>query len=352
MKRLCIFCDGTWNSPDKTSDGEPAPTNVVKLAELVDDVDAAGVVQRVFYDPGIGTAGSLMRRAFDGATGTGMSKNILDAYRYLISNYVPGDELYFFGFSRGAFSVRSLAGLIRNSGLLRVDAAERIDAAYALYRSRAPEDHPRARESMLFRRTYAVEPVTPIHFVGVWDTVGALGNPVRIADYLGYFGRRNEFHDTQLSSTVKHAYHALAIDETRKHFSATLWHQPAAIPGQTIEQVWFAGVHSNVGGGYPAAGLSDIALAYMHGRARRAGLALAALAGAGDPMAPVAESRKHLYKLVPAHYRPIRAWDSRGVTHEHLHASVMVKYHGDAGYRPTNLVDFLAGPDRDLPTVQ
>ncbi|NJN51213.1 MAG: DUF2235 domain-containing protein [Gammaproteobacteria bacterium] len=351
MKRIGIFCDGTWNSPDKTQDGKPLSSNVVKLAELVQNVDASDVEQRVFYDAGIGTSGSAVRRVFDGATGSGMSKNIQDAYRFLVTHYEPGDELYFFGFSRGAFTVRSLAGLIRNSGLLRSDARERIEDAYALYRSRAPESHPRARESTLFRRTYAVEPVTPIHFIGVWDTVGALGNPVRVNAYLGYFGRKNEFHDTQLSSTVRHAYHALAVDEARKHFSATLWHQPAPVPGQVVEQVWFAGVHSNIGGGYPMTGLSDIALGWMHGRARSAGLGLEALIGHGDPMERLQESRKSLYRLVPAKYRAIRKWDVRGDTHEYLHESVVARYQASADYRPPNLVDYFAGPHRDSPAV-
>ncbi len=342
VKRLCVFCDGTWNSPDQNDDGKTVATNVVKLAELVRNTDDHGTVQRVFYDPGIGTAGSWLRRVFDGATGTGMSANIKEAYRNLIGCYAPGDELYFFGFSRGAFTVRSLAGLIRNSGLLRGDAADHVDAAYDLYRSRSPSSHPRARESVLFRRTYAVEPVTPVHFIGVWDTVGALGNPVRVNAYLGYFGRRNEFHDTQLSSTVRHAYHALAIDETRRHFAATLWHQPQAVLGQTVEQVWFAGVHSNVGGGYAATGLSDLALAWMHDRARRAGLALDDVGVTGDAMEAPRASRTHLYRLIPPYHRDIKKWDARGETAEGVHVSVVTKYRAQSDYRPPNLVDYFA----------
>ena len=161
MKRICVCCDGTWNAPDKTQEGVAVATNVVKVAEAIPDPAPDGTPQLVYYDAGIGTKGSWMRRTFDGATGTGMSANIREAYRYLIRHYASGDELYFFGFSRGAFTVRSLAGLIRNSGLLRIDARDRVDAAYTLYRSRAPEAHPRAHEAVLFRRTYAVEEVTP-----------------------------------------------------------------------------------------------------------------------------------------------------------------------------------------------
>jgi len=351
LKRICVCCDGTWNTPDEVEAGQPVSTNVVKIAEAVTTHDGDGVRQLVFYDPGIGTSGGWLRRVFDGATGTGMSRNIREAYRFLIHHYEPGDALFFFGFSRGAFTVRSLAGLIRNSGLLRRDALDHVDAAYALYRSRAPGAHPRAREAVLFRRTFAVEEVTRLHFIGVWDTVGALGNPVRINDYLGYFGRRNEFHDTDLSSTVRHAYHAVAIDETRKHFAATLWHQPKPVEGQTVEQVWFAGAHSNIGGGCVSAGLSDIALEWMENRARRAGLAIGPLQTRPDVGEKPMDSRRFLYRLIPVHRRAIRANDHLGQTYEHLHRSVLDKHRQDADYRPPNLVDYLAGPHGGEPPI-
>jgi uncharacterized protein (DUF2235 family) len=343
VKRICVCCDGTWNAPDKTQAGVAVATNVVKVAEAIPESASEGTPQLVYYDAGIGTKGSWMRRAFDGATGTGMSANIREAYRYLIRHYAPGDELYFFGFSRGAFTVRSLAGLIRNSGLLRVDARDRVDAAYTLYRSRAPEAHPRAHEAMQFRRTYAVEEVTPIHFIGVWDTVGALGNPVYLGRALDFFGRRNQFHDTNLSSKVRHAYHAVAIDETRRHFAPTLWHQPAPVPGQRLEQVWFAGAHSNVGGGYPATGLSDLALAWMIGRARSAGLEVNMPVIRPDSMETPRDSGRGAYRLLPALPRPIAVAANGGATHERLHRSVLEKRQLDPRYRPSNLEAYLAG---------
>ncbi len=151
-KRIVVCCDGTWNSPDETSQGVPCPTNVVRMAEAVKSKDKGGVEQKLFYDPGIGSSGGWIRRCFEGATGTGMSKNILDAYRYLIHNYVPGDELYFFGFSRGAFTARSLAGLIRNSGLLRPDSMDMVDKAYNFIVPDAREPIPKRRKRLCFER--------------------------------------------------------------------------------------------------------------------------------------------------------------------------------------------------------
>jgi uncharacterized protein (DUF2235 family) len=134
-----------------------------------------------------------------------------------------------------------------------------------LYRSRHPAFHPKSEESVLFRKTYAVEESTKIKFIGVWDTVGALGNPLFLK---GVVSGRNEFHDTELSSKIENAFHAVAIDEKRKNFQVALWHQQKDTKGQTLEQVWFPGVHSDVGGGYPDSELSDMSLQWMMEKAQ------------------------------------------------------------------------------------
>jgi len=121
MKRIAVFCDGTWNTPDKSEKGKSCQTNVVKMANALSSVSKDGTTQMLYYDTGIGSEGTLIKRVFDGATGFGISENILQAYRFVITNYVRGDELFLFGFSRGAFTVRSLAGLIRNSGILKIE---------------------------------------------------------------------------------------------------------------------------------------------------------------------------------------------------------------------------------------
>jgi len=340
MKRIIVCCDGTWNTPDKTEKGIPLHTNVVKIAMAMKAVANDGIAQSVYYDPGVGTSGSWLKRAFDGATGSGLSKNVLDAYRYLIANYENGDELFLFGFSRGAFTARSLAGLIRSCGILRLDAMNMIDHAFGLYRSGRSSTHPREKEATLFRRTYAVSDVTRIKFIGVWDTVGSLGNPLLLN---GILSRRNRFHDTALSSTVEFAYQALAIDEKRRHFKAAMWHGQAHARTQTLEQAWFVGVHSNIGGGYASTALSDIALEWMIDKARRCGLDLNAIDTQPDPLHRREESRKGFYLLMPKFIRPIvQPDDEKGPTSESLHPSVLERYKKDGAYRPKNLEDFFA----------
>ena len=242
-KRLVVCCDGTWNTPDQQQ-----PTNVTKIALAVASADDDGLEQRVFYHRGVGSRpGDRIR---GGAFGYGLSRNVRDAYRFLVHNYEPGDELFFFGFSRGAFTVRSLAGLVRNCGILRRSESRRIADAYALYRGRANATKPNGVESVLFRRSYSYEP--RIRFIGVWDTVGALGIPVTGLPVARWLNRRWGFHDTDLSSHVDAAYQALAIDEQRGPFRPTLWTQQDHAPKtQVVQQVWFSGVHCDIGGGNP-----------------------------------------------------------------------------------------------------
>src|SRR5664279_246513 len=211
-KRLVVCCDGTWNTPDELNRGKSAPTNVTKLALAVSSRDAAGVEQRMFYHPGVGTKRS--ERIRGGAFGLGLSRDVRDVYRFLVANFEPGAEIFFFGFSRGAFTARSAAGSVRNSGILRPEHADRVEDAYALYRNR--EAHPRGIEARLFRRSYSYE--TRIRFIGVWDTVGALGIPLSGLRFVNFLNRGTQFHDTDLSTTVDAAFQALAIDEKRQPF--------------------------------------------------------------------------------------------------------------------------------------
>jgi uncharacterized protein (DUF2235 family) len=270
MRRLVICADGTWNDGgDDDDQGPETPTNVVKLARAVLPVASDGTSQITYYHTGLGTHDDV-DRVLGGAFGEGLVTAILDCYRFLVNNYAPGDELYFFGFSRGAYTVRSLAGLIRNSGLLRLEHAGMEGEAFSLYRDRDPDKHPNSDTARAFREQYAWD--VGIRCVGVWDTVGALGIPVTL--FKKFTHRRHAFHDVTLSSRIENAFHALAIDERRKPFAPTLWEQPTADLFKTwLEQAWFAGVHSNVGGGYPDAGLSDQSFRWMVGRVKaRCGL--------------------------------------------------------------------------------
>jgi uncharacterized protein (DUF2235 family) len=342
MRRIAVFCDGTWNSPVS----KDHHTNVYKLFAAVRPQGADGIEQVAQYHDGIGTSGGSLRRAFAGATGYGLSSNIRAAYRRLAETFQVGDELFLFGFSRGAFTVRSLAGFIRNCGLLRPDHLDRVDEAFALYRRRDTASHPRQALATTFRARYSTE--TRIRFIGVFDTVGALGNPLVLSG--GRFSlSRNRFHDLKLSSSVDHAYHALAVDERRRKFEAALWEEPTEeVPGQIMQQVWFAGVHSNVGGGYsPPEGanpISDNSLQWMGQAAQNCGLDLNLATLVPDPYAPLNESRLSYYRLWRPHLRPIGALrfddpSATGTRSQSLHESLVARYRATTAplYRPRNL---------------
>lgn len=357
-KRLVVCCDGTWNRPDQLDDGIPGPTNVSKLALAVAREDSRGTAQLLHYQPGVGTR--RRERIRGGALGFGLSRNVRECYRFLVETYEPGDELYLFGFSRGAYTARSTVGLVRNCGILRAEHGDRIGDAYRLYRARAKRTEPNAIEAQVFRRMHS-HPDADIQFVGVWDTVGSLGIPVD-GLRLPVVAKLWSFHDTALSSRVRHAYHALAIDERRGPFKPTLWQQQEHATEQTLEQVWFAGVHSDVGGGYRDPALSEIPLLWMVDRARACGLAfepdrLALASGAVDDelrhvgahVAPDAlgtlhNSLKGFYLLLQRYQRPLVA-DGGSV------ASSAVRRHRErSDYNPPGLSAYLTtGP---VTTVQ
>jgi uncharacterized protein (DUF2235 family) len=335
VKRLVFCFDGTWNRPDQAAGGTACPSNVTRLAEAVLPVDAVGSGQLIYYHRGVGTDPGL-DRWLGGLTGWGMSRIIQDGYRFLIRHYQPGDELFVFGFSRGAYLGRSLVGLIRNSGILLPGNEDEIDDAYRLYRSRKPEAHPAERESVLFRRSFSVQPDVRIRFLGVWDTVGALGVPGGLARFV--LRRLYEFHDVKLSGYVDNAFQALALDERRRYFQPTLWEKQDHSTSQVLEQVWFPGVHTNVGGGYPDAGLSDNAFLWLADKAARCGLALdiGSLKPplAANPCGRIYRSRTGLYRLVPWYVRPVCKAPNG---FEGLHLSIGTRMKALPKYRPPNV---------------
>ena len=349
MKRLILCCDGTWNTADQEDNGVPCPTNVVRISCRIAKSDA-GIPQIIYYDQGVGS-GNALDRLSGGAFGQGLEGNIHDAYRFLIANYEPGDELYLFGFSRGAFTARSIAGMVRKCGVLGREFVQHYRDAIALYRS---QHRPTDAAAVKFRKDCSVRGVEDIkiRLIGVWDTVGALGIPLRGLRWLTR--GKHQFHDTELSGVVEHAYHALAIDERRAPFEPTLWmYKPK--PGQTIEQKWFCGVHSDVGGGYPERGLSDITLDWMIGKAQVAGLkfdsaSMQAHALAPDPRAVLHNSKTGPYRLTAGSDRAI-GWTikkpdasddaaSSGDPTQTVHDSVLTRWDHDASYRPKALRDY------------
>jgi uncharacterized protein (DUF2235 family) len=339
MKKLICCCDGTWNRPGQLDNGKTVRTNVQKIFEAIEKKDKAGVYQLKYYGAGVGSSGGWLQRIIDGATGSGLDRNIISAYQFLVWNYEPGDQIWLFGFSRGAYTARSLAGLIRNCGILKNNNLQLIQEAYTLYRDRTPGSRPDSDKAKAFveQNSYTVP---RIHCIGVWDTVGSLGIP--LSGFRLWNKERYAFHDTTLSSIVDHAYHALAVDETRVNFVPTIWNQSENVkqynPGQVLEQRWFPGVHSNVGGGYPDEQLSDLALRWMIEKAAAAGLAFddAFLQQevAGSPVGQYFESNVFPFSLAGKKQRPI---GHKKNGNEKVDASVYERMRLVNSYHPKNL---------------
>ena len=267
-RRLVICCDGTWNRPDAAN-----VTNVEKIARTVetDLAQTGGVQQLVLYLSGVGSSGYVVDRLLGGAFGFGLFANIRSAYRFLALNYDPGDEIYVFGFSRGAYTARSVVGMIARVGLLTREAlvADMLGEAVDRYRAGREGAATFATPPGEFRANYCHRNVS-VTLLGVFDTVGALGVP-------GAIRKRHQFHDVTLSPIVACARHALAMDERRVTFEPCLWEATEEQRREyestdRVRQVWFPGVHSDVGGGYPVCGLSDTTLLWMTSEARQRGL--------------------------------------------------------------------------------
>jgi uncharacterized protein (DUF2235 family) len=258
MSKRIVFCaDGTWQKASNR-------TNVYKLFKSL--VTSAN--QLPLYDDGVGADGNPLVMLLGGAFGAGLWKKIREGYTQIAHVYEPGDDLYLFGFSRGAFTARSLAGMIAICGLpVKSFTDDTVNLAFDAYRDKAN------RQAKLQKLTPWDMYAADMKMVGVWDTVGALGIPALFGriDPLAY-----GFLDTTLNPRIKNGFHAMAIDERRAPFMPTLWTgTPAA--DQYVEQVWFTGAHSDVGGGEPddvdgVKALSDITLSWMMSKARALGI--------------------------------------------------------------------------------
>ncbi|WP_020184622.1 DUF2235 domain-containing protein [Methylopila sp. 73B] len=323
MTDRVVCCDGTWNTPDDVDDGLPAATNVHKIYSALADPDP----RKRYYHPGVGTGGGWWTRVAGGAAGVGLTKNVKSAYRWLAEVYEPGDRIWLFGFSRGAFTVRSLSGMISRCGLLNLEGLSddaiwaAVDGAFDDYRAR--KDDVTSTKTRPLKGVALGQPAkgkTPIHFIGVWDTVGALGIPDDMA-LLNLIDdpSRYEFHDTDLSPNVVHARHAIAIDERRQSFTPTLWSDTP--PKQNLTQRWFPGVHADGGGGYGQTGLSDGALAWMITEAKAEGLAFRAGAEAQlkpDARGVLHDSRTGVFKTLKSRPREVPSFADAAAP---LHAS-------------------------------
>lgn len=265
-KNIVICSDGTGNQFGELN------SNVLKLYSTL--VIQPGV-QTAYYHPGVGTMGARNALSSLGqwwtqvrglAFGYGLSDNIADAYQFLMKEYEEGDRIYLFGFSRGAYTVRALGGLLHMFGLLRLGNEGLIPYAMRLFKSRAREKFELARG---FRRVFS-RPCVP-YFLGAWDTVSSVG---WILDPIGL--KPGALPYTAQFPDIPFVRHAVSIDERRAFFRQNLIHLPPPPAEQDLKQVWFAGVHSDVGGSYPEleSGLSKITLRWMFEEAAKAGLQL------------------------------------------------------------------------------
>lgn len=258
-----VILDGTMSSLEPGSE-----TNAGITWRLLDEARASARLS-LYYEPGLQWQG--WSHALDVAAGRGLNHQIRRAYGFLASRYTPGDRIFLFGYSRGAYAVRSLAGLIDRMGLLRRDeATER--AILLLYRHyQTDPDSPAARR--LARRLCHSD--TGIEMVGVWDTVKALG--LQLPVIWRFTEIRHRFHNHHLGPAIRRGYHALALDETRTVFEPVLWDTLPDWQGR-VEQVWFRGAHGDIGGQIgdflDARPLSNIPLTWMLDKAETCGLPL------------------------------------------------------------------------------
>jgi uncharacterized protein (DUF2235 family) len=363
MKNIVICCDGTSN------DFGHENSNVVKLYSVLEKNTAE---QTVYYDPGVGTPSTYdafnpitrqVKHYFGKCFGYGLSDNIMEAYAFLMKTYEAGDQIYCFGFSRGAYTVRALAGLIDTCGLLHANSENLIPEAMRLY-------HDRNLKSVAdeFKETFARK--CPIHFLGLWDTVSFVGwiyNPVAL-------------QATANNKSVKNVRHAISIDERRAFFRQNLWGNRYQTT-QDVKQVWFAGVHSDVGGSYPPAesALSNIALEWMLVEAREKELKIGEEQKAKEMVNqipephlkaqhnsltgcwPIAECWPKIVRIRKAVTDGQSKWVSRpyfnlgrprflSTGHEiTLHESVLLRLQGRQDYRPKNLMKICSDIDA-IPT--
>ena len=317
-KNIIICCDGTGNEYGENN------TNVVGAYEaFVRDQD-----QVAFYDPGVGTfdvlgrtigkkVGYLLGLGF----GWGLEKNIEDAYAYLMDQYEPdnNDKIYLFGFSRGAFTARSLAGMLFKCGLLQKGSRNLLPYVSKIYNTRGNDYIAQG-----FKKTYCHE--CKPYFIGVWDTVASLGQ---------IYGKR--FFDAKLHGQIAFGYHAVSIDERRKKFPVNLWDETKKRPTQTIEQVWFAGVHSDVGGWYPERGLSDSALKWMLLKADAAGIRLRDGWDSKERINPDPTDKDSQHESREGFYRLWRKVQRTIPEDALIHHSVFERINAGIGYNPSNL---------------
>lgn len=284
----------------------------------------------MMYDSGVGTTGSDLKKQLDGVVGAGIDANIKQLYTFLSLNYTPGDEIYLFGFSRGAYTVRSLTGLMYHAGLVRGDQLEWVQEAYDLYRS---EELPDGNAATDFRRKHGER--APVKLLSCFDTVGALGLPDNL-DILNLDEGKYEFHDTTVNHTIENAIHMLSIEEDKTTFLPTLMKHAEGRPDQ-LTQHFFWGNHSGVGGGNARERVcSSITMEFLLQEMRRRGLHL----GLNEDVLP--KDRDIMTVLPPAEEsrfdRVVKRFTGKSVrtipSVDWLHETAILRYQLVEDWRP------------------
>ena len=365
-KRLAVFLDGTWNVVGDN-------TNVWRLKSLCAPTGTDGTPQLAYYEKGV-------NGFFGGFFGAGVDTVIRDAYQWLVDHYEPGDDIFIFGFSRGAYTARSLAGFIAKCGLLRAGAALGVTQLYNRYRrtdartiwalldaqGNGTLGDTTLEEQLMLKYSMAIR----IKMVGVWDTVGDLGIPWLSIEGLKWWSTEG-FLTTGLRRPIEYGFHALAIDEHRLAFSPTLWtvrhadngnpDAPPPRPLSSVEQRWFVGAHANVGGGYESDILPQIPLRWIMNKASLQGLAFRNdIELDGDELkAAIFNSYAAFlygaYRLFSRPYdRPIGAPPAptaaglNSNVNETIDASVFARWNNVPSYRPPNLASWAARNGVDM----
>ncbi len=322
-RKLVVLFDGTWNNGrDKT--------NVFLIKQHLAEHDSDGNEQKHCYIEGVGT--KPYTRFLGGMFGAGLGENLMEGYQWLCQHHRDGDEIYTFGFSRGAYTARSLGGIIRKCGLLVDPYPTNLDKAYMLYRDKdvAPKDPP----AQHFRGAFSKE--VRVRFIGVWDTVGSMGIPITGVP----FGRDSyQWHDTRLSKIVDYAYHAIAVDEHRKDFDVAVWENILKEENREVEQRWFIGAHANIGGGYDNDRLHRIPLQWMIRKAHATGLRFTHNdhAGPHDHLHVVRDSYNEFMHGLYRHFKDRHNRQFGHGQRETIDTSVWERWHTIPGYHPDTL---------------
>ncbi|KIJ32055.1 hypothetical protein M422DRAFT_35987 [Sphaerobolus stellatus SS14] len=278
-KRIIVCCDGTWQ--DGIAQWHRRHyTNILKISRLLTRQDQRlnpPIHQVVFYQAGIGCEPNLYSRYIEGATGSSLREKVQEAYGFIAHNYEPGDEIFLFGFSRGAYTARMVAGFIGQIGLLDKKDMDHFEQIFVHYQKQKNTSNKRERyeNNEVLQRWH--EPIKKgrtradphgdgftVKCLGVFDTVGSLGLPKELT-FRRKFKKIFSFPDKVLGPHIQHAFHAMALNETRADFNVVKFRQTdeGRAKGQTLKQVWFAGSHADIGGGWQCHDLSDLTLVWM-----------------------------------------------------------------------------------------